>query len=69
MINRRANPWIGVYPFEGRGLIINDINLGVELNPEMAEYIEKLWQPKAEKGWKSSWIAFIDKFYCSSADK
>ncbi len=56
----RQNAWIDVYPFNGRDLKIINSRARVKLNPELSTYCENLWKPKAEKGWKSSWVTFAE---------
>lgn len=51
-------PWIQVYPFNGRDLCIKNSEKRAELREDLSKYCGELWKPKAEKGWKSSWIAF-----------
>ena len=54
------NPLIEVWPFNGRNLEIINSGARVSLSPEVKNYCDNLWKPKAEKGWKSSWIAFVE---------
>lgn len=57
-MGKENKPWIDVYPLSEKiGGVVN-IGKRVELNKELSDYCDKLWKPKAEKGWKSSWIAF-----------
>ncbi len=53
---------IDVYPF-GIGNRVDVIPTGQLLttNPELTAYIEEAWKPKAEKGWKSSWIPVVTR--------
>lgn len=60
MVDRKEKPWIDVYPLNTEVDIINS-GARVKLSPELSDYCEKLWQPKAEKKWTSSWIAFAEK--------
>lgn len=42
-------------------LYTKNANKKVSLNSELSDYCVELWKPKAEAGWKSSWIPFVDK--------
>lgn len=53
------NPWIEVYPLNGREIKIVNSGARVSLNKELSNYCDEQWKSKAEKGWKSSWIAFV----------
>lgn len=33
----------------------------MELEKELSDYCNELWKPKAEKGWKSSWVAYAHR--------
>lgn len=55
-----TKPQIEVYPFNGRNLEIVNSGARVELNKEVSDYCNSLWKPKADKGWKSSWVAFAE---------
>ncbi|MBI2043090.1 hypothetical protein HYT25_01740 [Candidatus Pacearchaeota archaeon] len=57
----RQGRWIDVYPFSGRNLIMTDNKARVTLNRELSDYCSELWVPRAQEGWKSSWVAFADK--------
>jgi hypothetical protein len=57
-MTNHQTPWIEVWPFNGRELKITNSKARVKLSPEVSYYCENLWKPKAEKGWKSSWVAF-----------
>jgi len=60
--------WIEVYPFQGRNLNISDTGKRIKLNPELSDYCDKSWKPKAEKGWKSSWISFAGDVYFTDSE-
>lgn len=53
----QRKPWIQVWPFEGKQVEIRNSEARVRLSKEVQDYCDKLWKPKADKGWKSSWIA------------
>lgn len=55
---RRQGPWIDVYPFNGRGLTIENTGGRVSLNTELRRYVDRLWAPKAARGWRSSIVPF-----------
>jgi len=55
-----TKPWIEVYPFNGRNLEITNTESRIELNKDISDYCDNLWKPKADKGWKSSWVAFAE---------
>ncbi|MAH49336.1 hypothetical protein CMI37_26150 [Candidatus Pacearchaeota archaeon] len=57
----RQGAWIDVYPFSGRKLEVIGNDIPVELNPGLKEFVESEWAPRAEKGWKSSWVAFANR--------
>lgn len=57
----RGSNWIDVYPFSGRGLSINNTGDRFSLNPDLARFVEENWKPKAEKGWRSSWVPFAKR--------
>ncbi len=54
----QQKPWIHVYPFEERETILTNHKLRPILNDKLHSYSVELWQPRAEKGWTSSWIPF-----------
>lgn len=54
-----TQPWIEVWPLKGKRIDINRARVAPALNVTLAEHIEKLWAPKSEKGWKSSWVPFV----------
>lgn len=70
MTPRNIKPWIEVYPFNERKVNVYDSRDRVTLSPELSNYCNKLWEPKAKKGWKSSWVAFAKNlsFYKSISD-
>lgn len=54
----RQGAWIDVYPLKGKVSRIVNSGARIQLNKELSDYCNNLWKPKAEKGWKSSQIAF-----------
>jgi len=58
---RRTDKWIDVYPFKGRDLEMRDSGARIDLTPELSSYVDRLWKPKEESGWKSSWVCFTSR--------
>ena len=56
----RQGAWIDVFPFNGRNIQVHDNGRNFLLEGGLEKYSKELWQPKLEKGWKSSWIPFAD---------
>lgn len=61
MALRNRKPWMNVYPLGGREIKIHDSGARINLTKELSDYCDRSWEPKAEKGWKSSWIAFASQ--------
>lgn len=63
----KQGAWIDVYPFNGRSLNISNFGTraNADLGKELSDFCVDEWKPKAEKNWKSSWIAFAEevRFY------
>ncbi len=58
MSESRKPGWIDAYPLHGRTAELHNTGAQVEFNPQLAQLIAEQWQPKAEQGWTSSWVAF-----------
>lgn len=61
----RQGAWIDVYPFNGKRISILNDRARVILKKELSDYCDRLWKPKAEKGWKSSWVTFAKRLTIS----
>ena len=61
MALRNGKPWMNVYPLHGRGVEIRNSKAKMNLSKELSDYCNELWESKAEKGWKNSWVALAKK--------
>ena len=57
MTNKRKGAWIDVWSINGK-VKIQNTKSRINLNSELSDFVDENWKPKAEKGWKSSWVAF-----------
>ncbi|MBT3404885.1 hypothetical protein HN832_01860 [archaeon] len=57
---KRNGAWIDVYDLSSNRVEVQNDSSRVSLNSELSDYCDKLWAPKAEAGWTSSWLPFVN---------
>lgn len=57
---RRQSAWIDVWPLKDLSVKTSYSNSRAILNQGLVKLVEENWVPKAEKGWKSSWVPFVE---------